>query len=92
MLWPVPKSLKEAKFNRSGMTEHKKEDEKEGDEEDGSKGQCNELVDLVLRAYCLALIKACDRINSKVCSEYFHEVSLNTGLRFLSLGRAVGRP
>ncbi|EER40483.1 amino-acid N-acetyltransferase subunit Mak10 [Histoplasma capsulatum H143] len=73
MLWPVPKSLKEAKFDRSGMTEHKKEEEKEGDEEDGSKGQWNELVDLVLRAYCLALIKACDRINSKVCSEYFHE-------------------
>jgi hypothetical protein len=32
------------------------------------------LVDLVLRAYCLALIKACDRVNSRVSSEYFFEV------------------
>ncbi|OAX84148.1 hypothetical protein ACJ72_01475 [Emergomyces africanus] len=54
--------------NSSGKKEEEVVEEKEG-----SQGQRNELVNLVLRAYCLSLIKACDRVNSKVSSEYFHE-------------------
>lgn len=34
----------------------------------------NPLVGLVLRAYCLALVKACDFVHARVASEYFYEV------------------
>lgn len=77
MLWPVPKSLDEASFdrldNKQQVNNHKKEERE--DDASAPKGQWGELVNLVLRAYCLALIKTCDRVNSKVSSEYFHEVS-----------------
>ncbi|CEJ61189.1 Putative Amino-acid N-acetyltransferase subunit Mak10 [Penicillium brasilianum] len=33
----------------------------------------NPLVGLVLRTYCLALIKACDFVHARVASEYFYE-------------------
>jgi hypothetical protein len=32
------------------------------------------LVGLVLRTYCLALVKACDFVHARVASEYFYEV------------------
>ena len=32
------------------------------------------LVGLVLRSYCLALVKACDFVHARVASEYFYEV------------------
>ncbi|EQL28365.1 hypothetical protein BDFG_08884 [Blastomyces dermatitidis ATCC 26199] len=78
MLWPVPKSLEEARFDRSASkqqanSDHRSEEERQGKAEGCSEGQWDELVNLVLRAYCLALIKACDRVNYKVSSEYFHE-------------------
>lgn len=33
------------------------------------------LVNLVLRAYCLALVKACDFVHVRVATEYYYEVS-----------------
>lgn len=33
------------------------------------------LVSLVLRAYCLALVKACDLVHARVATEYYYEVS-----------------
>lgn len=32
------------------------------------------LVNLVLRAYCLALVKACDFVHARVVSEHYYEV------------------
>lgn len=32
------------------------------------------LVNLVLRAYCLALVKACDFVHLRVATEYYYEV------------------
>ncbi|KAL2373348.1 hypothetical protein RJZ57_002191 [Blastomyces gilchristii] len=87
MLWPVPKSLEEARFDRSASkqqanSDHRSEEERQGKAEGCSEGQWDELVNLVLRAYCLALIKACDRVNYKVSSEYFHEVSFKSRTSF----------
>lgn len=33
------------------------------------------LVSIVLRAYCLALVKACDLVHARVSTEYYYEVS-----------------
>lgn len=33
------------------------------------------LVSVVLRAYCLALVKACDFVHTRVAAEYYYEVS-----------------
>ena len=33
------------------------------------------LVNLVLRAYCLALVKSCDFVHARVAAEYYYEVS-----------------
>ncbi|OJD12407.1 hypothetical protein AJ78_06998 [Emergomyces pasteurianus Ep9510] len=73
MLWPVPKSLEEARFNRLDNKQVNNSVKEKEEEKGVSKGQWSELVNLVLRAYCLSLIKACDRVNSKISSEYFHE-------------------
>lgn len=32
------------------------------------------LISLVLRAYCLALVKACDLVHSRIVTEYYFEV------------------
>lgn len=73
LLWPVPVNLGDAHFGRqAAQGSHKFEiakEEVQGDKKDGSK-----LVSLVLRAYCLALIKACDRVHARVAKEYFYEV------------------
>lgn len=60
LLWPVPKVFEQAQFYRGQGTT----------EEDLP------LVNLVLRAYCLALVKCCDFVNARVTSEYFFEVSI----------------
>lgn len=59
LLWPVPKTFEQAQFYRG-----------EGKADDDLP-----LVNLVLRAYCLALVKSCDFVNARVTSEYFYEVS-----------------
>lgn len=58
MLWPEPKTLEDARFER-----------------DKAPGPGNELLHLVLRAYCLALIKTCDFVHRKITSEHYYEVS-----------------
>lgn len=60
LLWPIPKTLEEARFCRPGSARNK--------EEPG-------MVHVVLRAYCLALIKCCDFVHARVINEYFYEVS-----------------
>ncbi|KAL2010798.1 hypothetical protein VTN00DRAFT_3516 [Thermoascus crustaceus] len=57
LLWPVPKTFEEARFYR-GQREN---------EDDPP------LVHLVLRAYCLALVKACDFVLTRVTAEYYYE-------------------
>ncbi|KAK2807005.1 hypothetical protein FQN50_005579 [Emmonsiellopsis sp. PD_5] len=69
LLWPVPKTLDEARFDRG----QKGQTGNDHQNDDGGEGSWEPLVTVVLRAYCLALIKACDRVNAKVGSEYFHE-------------------
>ena len=59
LLWPEPKTLEEACFDRNGQTSHQ-----------------NLLVHLVLRAYCLALLKTCDFVLRTICSEHYYEVSI----------------
>lgn len=59
LLWPVPKTIEATRFDRHN--------------------QCNKqdkspLVHLVLRAYCLALVKACDFVHARVVSEFYYEV------------------
>lgn len=58
LLWPIPATLDDARFNRQGG--------------EGSKEP--ELVSIVLRAYCLALVKSCDRVIARVSLEYYYEV------------------
>ncbi|KAI2788019.1 hypothetical protein POX_f08402 [Penicillium oxalicum] len=53
LLWPTPKTLEEAQFDRAPSK--------------------YPLVGLVLRAYCLALVKACDYVHARVASEYYYE-------------------
>ncbi|KAE8151173.1 amino-acid N-acetyltransferase subunit Mak10 [Aspergillus avenaceus] len=58
LLWPVPKSIEDAHFCRPRSSENKEEPA---------------LVNLVLRAYCLALIKCCDFVHARVTTEYYYE-------------------
>ncbi|KAK1146997.1 N-alpha-acetyltransferase, non-catalitic subunit [Aspergillus melleus] len=58
LLWPVPKSLEEAHFSRH--------------QPGGNKAETG-LVHGVLRAYCLALVKCCDFVHSRVAAEYYYE-------------------
>lgn len=39
--------------------------------------QKNLLIHLVLRAYCLALIKACDFVHRRISTAHFYEVCLS---------------
>ncbi|KAJ5815721.1 NatC N(alpha)-terminal acetyltransferase Mak10 subunit [Penicillium riverlandense] len=55
LLWPVPKTVEDARFDRTRPATDLP------------------LVNLVLRAYCLALVKACDFVHSRVAAEYFFE-------------------
>lgn len=68
LLWPVPRTVEEARFDRGK-----------------SKQEGSPLVHLVLRAYCLALVKACDFVHARISSEYYYEVGMGiTGLRHVS--------
>lgn len=57
MLWPVPKSIDEARFIR-----------------DKPNDPGNELVHLILRSYCLGLVKTCDFVHRTVGNEHYYEV------------------
>lgn len=43
---------------------------------DGKTAQENQLLHLVLRAYCLALLKTCDFVLGTIGKEHYYEVSL----------------
>ena len=43
---------------------------------DGLAEEENGLRDLVLRAFCLGLIKTCDSVHQRVSTEHYYEVSL----------------
>ena len=58
LLWPDPKILEQALFER-----------------DKTPGPGNKLLHLVLRAYCLGLIKTCDFVRRRIMSEHYYEVS-----------------
>lgn len=60
LLWPVPKTVEEARFDRANTN-----NEKEG----------SPLLHVVLRAYCLALVKACDFVHDRISHEYYYEAS-----------------
>ncbi|KAJ5653197.1 hypothetical protein N7490_000200 [Penicillium lividum] len=53
LLWPVPKTMQDARFDRVPSE--------------------SPLVSLVLRAYCLAMVKACDFVHARVAVEYYYE-------------------
>lgn len=59
LLWPEPKELDEARFDRHSSTKS----------EEG-------LLHLVLRSYCLALIKTCDGVAERIAGEHYYEVRL----------------
>ena len=42
---------------------------------DNTPGPGNKLLHLVLRAYCLGLIKSCDFVRRRIMSEHYYEVS-----------------
>ncbi|KAL9124316.1 MAG: hypothetical protein Q9217_006342 [Psora testacea] len=56
LLWPEPKSLGEARFDR-----------------DKEPANGNQLLHVVLRAYCLSLIKTCDFVHRRLATEKFFE-------------------
>ena len=60
LLWPEPKALDQARFDRDSPSK----------DNDG-------LLHLVLRSYCVGLIKACDFVQRRVCTEHYYEVSLH---------------
>ncbi|KAI9823326.1 MAG: hypothetical protein M1832_002550 [Thelocarpon impressellum] len=57
LLWPVPKVLEDAQFGQSG--------------EVGGRG--GDLLHVVLRAYCLSLVKCCDYVHRQIGSEHCYE-------------------
>ncbi|KAL1954838.1 hypothetical protein VTO42DRAFT_526 [Malbranchea cinnamomea] len=71
LLWPVPATLEEAQFHR-GKERGAQEPNFPGDRIGAGRGD-QKLVSLVLRAYCLALVKACDWIHGVVTFEYYYE-------------------
>lgn len=73
LLWPVPKSFDEYTFHRNTQGQSKPEQEQP-------------LVHVVLRAYCLGLVKACDLVHRRITQEYYYEVGINV---FVSRGKSV---
>lgn len=65
LLWPEPKTLEQARFDR------------------GEVPQGNKLLHVVLRAYCLGLIKTCDFVHRRISKEHYYEVGLTTTLTSL---------
>ncbi|KAL2872538.1 N-alpha-acetyltransferase 35, NatC auxiliary subunit [Aspergillus lucknowensis] len=58
LLWPVPKNFEDTQFGRGRI--------------DGGKAG-PKMVDTVLRAYCLGLVKCCDFVHARVTAEFFYE-------------------
>ena len=58
LLWPEPKTLDQARFQKD------KSVETEG----------NALLHSALRAYCLGLIKTCDFVHRRISTEHYYEV------------------
>ena len=58
MLWPQPRTLEDAKFDR-----------------DKRAAQENGLIHVLLRAYCVGLIKTCDLAHRTIGAEQYYEVS-----------------
>ena len=56
LLWPEPRSLEEARFDRD------------------REGYRDTLLDVVLRPYCLGLIKTCDLVHRRISTETYYEV------------------
>ncbi|KAG8526336.1 uncharacterized protein KY384_000329 [Bacidia gigantensis] len=59
LLWPKPSCLEEATFDRKGSTKSRKRLHKSG----------LGLLHIVLRAYCVGLIKACDFVHERISTE-----------------------
>jgi hypothetical protein len=68
LLWPAPRSFDEYSFYR-GDAKSQLEKEKQ-----------SPLTHLVLRAYCLGLVKACDLVHKRVTHEYYYEVGPCTSI------------
>ncbi|CRG83051.1 N-alpha-acetyltransferase 35, NatC auxiliary subunit [Talaromyces islandicus] len=68
LLWPAPRTFDEYSFYR-GDAKSQLEKEKQ-----------LPLVHLVLRAYCLGLVKACDLVHRRVTQEYYYEVGPGTSI------------
>ncbi|EFR00787.1 hypothetical protein MGYG_03791 [Nannizzia gypsea CBS 118893] len=62
LLWPVPKSLEDARFDSNTAVPIK-----------GEENAAGGIVTVVLRAYCLALIKACACVRDRITSEFYYE-------------------
>ncbi|KAL3472293.1 Mak10 subunit, NatC N-terminal acetyltransferase-domain-containing protein [Aspergillus californicus] len=60
LLWPVPRDPEDFQFGRGKPAGDKTE---------------SELVHVVLRAYCLALVKCCDFVHTRVIREFYYEVT-----------------
>ncbi|KAL4785481.1 Mak10 subunit, NatC N-terminal acetyltransferase-domain-containing protein [Aspergillus varians] len=58
LLWPIPRHFEDAHFGHEGLAADK---------------QMPDLVHVVLRAYCLGLIKCCDFVHTRVASEFYYE-------------------
>lgn len=75
LLWPVPKTVEEARFDRTNTDSEKEK---------------SPLLHVVLRAYCLALVKACDFVHDRISHEYYYEASrilLRQGAYLLTVPR-----
>ncbi|KAL4878944.1 Mak10 subunit, NatC N-terminal acetyltransferase-domain-containing protein [Aspergillus karnatakaensis] len=58
LLWPVPRDFEDTRFGRCRPT---------GDREEP------DIVHIVLRAYCLGLIKCCGFVHARVTKEFYYE-------------------
>lgn len=67
LLWPAPRSFDEYSFHRDPKSQTEKETQ-------------SPLTHLVLRAYCLGLVKACDLVHKRVTQEYYYEVGPCTSI------------
>jgi len=65
LLWPEPKTLDDAHFERDRGSERLT----------GNSVNANKLLHVVLRAYCLGLIKTCDFVHRRITAELYFEVS-----------------
>ncbi|KAL4924488.1 N-alpha-acetyltransferase 35, NatC auxiliary subunit [Aspergillus undulatus] len=58
LLWPIPDDIEDAHFGRGGLAKNQK---------------LPDLVHIVLRAYCLGLIKCCNLVHTRVIVEFYYE-------------------